>query len=156
MATETERKFLVVGDGYKSSPKIYLHQGYLCTDPNNTVRVRIAGEKAFLTIKGKNKGISRAEFEYTIPISDAQELLRMANGKTIEKYRYHFKTDTHLWEIDEFLGENKGLIVAEIELSDSNEAFDKPIWIGEEVSNDIRYYNSNLCQHPYSTWEKEK
>jgi len=151
MATEIERKFLVTTDAYKQlAEPTYYRQGYLCSDAKRVVRVRIAGEKAYLTIKGENKGLSRAEFEYEIPIEEAAEMLsKMALPSVIEKYRYVINYAGNDWEVDEFLGDNAGLVVAEIELDTEDAGFEKPSWIGKEVSDDNRYYNSNLSKHPY-------
>ena len=128
-----------------------LRQGYLANTPARNVRVRIADREAFLTIKAQADGISRLEFEYPIPIEDAQALLALCTG-VIEKYRHHVMHAGHLWEIDEFLGQNAGLIVAEIELSAKSEVFEHPVWLGQEVTQDTRYLNSQLSQHPFSTW----
>lgn len=150
---EIERKFLVnqkiwnpKGVGKK------LIQGYLSVDEERTVRVRIAGEAAFLTIKGKSEGIKRTEIEYNIPLNEAEALLKMCLDFPIEKTRYLEKRKELLWEIDVFEGANKGLIVAEVELEDENQQVDLPEWIEKEVSNDTRYFNSWLSQHPYSKW----
>ncbi len=150
---EIERKFLVnqkiwkpKGTGKK------LIQGYLSVDEERTVRVRIAGQDAFLTIKGKSEGIKRTEIEYKIPLNEAEVLLKMCLDFPIEKMRYFEKRKELLWEIDVFEGANKGMIVAEVELEDENQQVDFPEWIEKEVSNDIRYFNSWLSQHPYSTW----
>ena len=142
---EIERKFLVKDTQYKSlvQPKLII-QGYLCVIPNRTVRIRINNEKAFVTIKSKTVGITRQEFEYEIPVNDAKIMLSTMCIKHIEKYRYTIKLNDHIWEVDEFLGVNTGIVIAEIELSNENETFLKPDWIGEEVSQDPRYFNSNL------------
>lgn len=155
MATEIERKFLVKDDGYKQNAEACCYmQGYLCTDPNRTVRIRIAGDKGFIAIKGKNNGISRAEFEYEIPMKDGKKILfELVKTGIIEKTRHVVFFKDRKWEVDEFHGENEGLVVAEIELNDENEPFEKPSWIGDEVSNDCRYYNSNLSQHPFKGWK---
>lgn len=157
MGKEIERKFKVCGTGYKTgciSSSVY-KQGYLSTDKERTVRVRIAGERAFLTVKGKNCGTVRSEFEYEIPVSDAETMLGdLCLHPLIEKMRHIFISDDgHKWEIDEFGGENEGLIVAEVELGSQDEPVEIPEWCGEEVSGDIRYYNSNLIEHPYSVWK---
>ena len=155
MATEIERKFLVKKESWKAIPKMHsvsVKQGYLSAEISPTVRVRLAGEKAFLTLKGKNSGISRAEFEYEIPVKDAEELLAAFSKNTIEKTRYLVQHEGKNWEVDEFHGANEGLIVAEIELESEDEKFALPEWIAEEVSGDARYYNSNLVTHPYSKW----
>lgn len=152
MAIEIERKFLVQGDAWRKAPAIYYSQGYLSRIKERTVRVRIAGEEAFLTIKGISAGASRAEFEYPIPVWDARELLALCEQPLIEKYRRKILHEGFMWEVDEFLGENQGLVVAEIELPAEDAYFDKPEWIGAEVTQDVRYYNSNLSREPYSSW----
>lgn len=116
------------------------------------MRVRRQDEKAFLTLKGRNTGISRLEYEYEIPAADADELLQFCQRPLIEKTRYVEKIDGHVWEIDCFFGDNEGLLVAEIELKSEDEPFEKPVWLGQEVSGDVRYYNSNLAENPYSKW----
>ncbi|RYY74283.1 MAG: CYTH domain-containing protein [Gammaproteobacteria bacterium] len=152
MALEIERKFLVSGDAWRSAPSVYLSQGYLNRAKERTVRIRVAGEKGFLTIKGANKGATRAEFEYEIPLADARELLSLCDGPLIEKYRREIEFEGCVWEVDEFLGENAGLIVAEIELNSETQIFAMPNWVGEEVTHDARYYNSNLSNCPYKLW----
>ena len=156
MATEIERKFLVKnGDWRGLGTGTVYRQGFLSTVKERVVRVRIAGDQGTLTIKGANKGIARIEYEYEIPISDAQELLDgLCEKPIIEKTRYHIQYGDHVWEVDEFEGENKGLIIAEVELADENQAFLKPEWIGDDVSADDRYFNSNLIKHPYNQWTK--
>lgn len=152
MAIEIERKFLVVSDAWRSAPAVYFCQGYLNRSKERTVRIRVAGEQGFLTIKGANKGASRAEFEYEVPLADAKHMLMLCEGPLIEKYRRKISYQAMVWEIDEFLGENTGLVVAEIELESESQPFAKPDWLGEEVTQDARYYNSNLSIHPYSHW----
>lgn len=154
MATEIERKFLVVDDDWRKGPGIEYRQGYLNRDKERTVRVRIAGDKAFLTIKGISIGASRAEFEYAIPLADAAQLLLICDGPLIEKTRYIVQHAGMTWEVDEFHGANDGLIVAEIELQSENQTFEKPAWVGREVTDDKRYYNSNLSIQPYANWTK--
>ena len=154
MAKEIERKFLVQESWQPRSAGVKSAQGYLSTVPERTVRVRIKGEKGYLTIKGKNEGISRAEFEYEIPLQDAEELLQLAEQPVLRKRRYLEQHGGSLWEIDVFAGENEGLIVAEIELPEEQAAFTKPDWLGEEVSGDVRYYNANLIKQPFSLWKK--
>ena len=128
-------------------------QGYIATQGSATVRVRIAGDKGYLTIKGPSVGCSRSEFEYLIPLEDAQDMLQtLCEYPLIEKTRYKVDWGGLVWEIDEFDGSNKGLIVAEVELSDENQLIELPTWIGEEVSDDPRYFNSNLVRHPYTQW----
>ena len=152
MAIEIERKFLVVGDTWRSATTVYYSQGYLNRDKARTVRVRIAGDQAFLTIKGITQGASRAEFEYTIPMEDAKALLAICEQPLIEKYRRKITYEGFVWEVDEFLGENFGLVVAEIELPSEDTQFPKPEWIGKEVTQDERYYNSNLSKCPFVRW----
>lgn len=153
MAQEIERKFLVKNKDFKELAKgVFYKQGYL-TLGENTVRVRIKGEKAVLTIKSKSKGITRSEFEYEIPIEDANEMLNNhCLNDIIEKYRYKIEYKGKLWEVDEFLGKNKGLLLAEIELESEDEIFEKPDWVTEEVSHDKRYFNAYLSQNSFSTW----
>lgn len=152
MAIEIERKFLVVGEAWRDAPAVFYSQGYLNRDKARTVRVRIAGEEAFLTIKGMSVGASRAEFEYPIPVWDARELLAMCEQPLIEKNRRKILHEGFVWEVDEFLGENQGLVVAEIELPAEDAAFARPDWVGEEVTEDARYFNSNLSRTPFSCW----
>jgi CYTH domain-containing protein len=154
MAIEIERKFLVNSDEYKQlALPVYYKQGYLCNTPNAIVRIRIANNKGYITIKGKTCGISRTEFEYEIPTSEAHHLLsEMSLNKVVEKNRYKIKYAGNIWEVDEFLGENEGLIVAEIELKSEDATFDKPSWIGKEISTDSRYFNSNLSKNPFKNW----
>lgn len=151
MPIEIERKFLVSGIPPLGNG-VTMVQGYLCHDRDRTVRVRVEGERAVLTIKGATVGISRAEFEYEIPLKDAEELLKLAVSPVVKKTRYYHQLGKHVWEIDVFEGENQGLIVAEIELTAEQEEFEKPEWIGQEVSHDGRYSNSALAQLPYSQW----
>lgn len=152
MAIEIERKFLVVGDAWRNTPAVFYSQGYLNRDKARTVRVRIAGEEAFLTIKGTSVGASRAEFEYPIPVWDARELLAMCEQPLIEKNRRKILYEGFIWEVDEFLGENLGLVVAEIELPTEDTVFTRPDWVGEEVTEDARYFNSTLSCTPYTRW----
>lgn len=154
MAIEIERKFLVKGDGWRflSSGTIY-RQGYIATEKGKTVRVRVFGKQARLTIKGPTKGRTRAEFEYPIPLEDAEEILNtLCKPPLIEKTRYKIPLHDLIWEIDEFHGANQGLIIAEVELEEESQNLDFPDWIGEEVSDDPRYFNSSLAKHPYSQW----
>jgi adenylate cyclase len=153
MAVEIERKFLVVGDGWRAASPVFYSQGYLNRDKARTVRVRVAGEEAFLTIKGVSVGASRAEFEYPIPPWDARELLRLCEQPLIEKNRRKILHQGFVWEVDEFLGENRGLVVAEIELPTEDTVFTRPDWVGEEVTNDARYFNSNLSHTPFASWK---
>ena len=152
MATEIERKFLVVGEGWRQGPGARFLQGYLNRDKHRTVRVRVAGNRAHLTIKGLTTGASRAEFEYAVPLADGEAMLTLCDGPIIEKVRYRTGYQGNSWEIDEFAGANSGLVVAEIELESENESFPKPPWLGPEVTSDPRYFNSNLATNPYSTW----
>lgn len=155
MATEIERKFLVLPGAWHPDPArgTLYRQGYLSSDPARVVRVRIAGASAFLTIKGLTAGISRSEYEYPLPLVDAQELLdQLCMQPVITKRRYRETFGGHTWEIDVFEGANAGLVLAEVELPDANTPIMRPPWLGAEVSHDPRYFNSNLAQHPYSTW----
>jgi adenylate cyclase len=154
LAIEIERKFLVNGDGWRqgAAGKTY-RQGYLTVDPDRTVRVRIAGNEGFLTIKGRTVGMARSEFEYAIPPDEAAFLLdQLCLRPLIEKTRYTFRYGGRIWEIDEFTGENRGLILAEVELDSSDEQVELPPWVGEEVTDDCRYYNASLCRKPYRSW----
>jgi adenylate cyclase len=157
MAREIERKFLVVGDAWRSlAIGVAYRQGYLLSNKNLTVRVRMAGDAGYLTIKGAAEGISRAEFEYAIPAADAAELLdTLCERPLIEKVRYRIPWQGLVWEVDEFAGANQGLIVAEVELNDPQQVVSLPEWIGKEVSHDPRYYNALLAKHPYSEWKDE-
>ena len=153
MGLEIERKFLV--DSTKWTPTgqgITLVQAYLSLDPHPTVRIRIAGEKAYITIKGRSESISRPEFEYEIPVQDARELQNMAISNPVEKIRYKILHEGFLWEVDVFSGKNEGLIMAEIELESEDQEFPRPDWILEEVSPDGRYYNSFLSGCPFTEW----
>lgn len=152
MGLEIERKFLVKSDRWRDlAPGILYRQGYIPS--THTVRVRIVGEQGFLTIKGATQGISRSEFEYAIPVEDAAQLLdTLCQPPLIEKYRHKIDLNGLIWEVDEFLGENQGLVMAEVELQDDNQAIELPDWIGEEVSHDSRYYNINLAKHPFTRW----
>lgn len=154
MATEIERKFLVTGNTWRTGNPTPFRQGYLNRDKERTVRVRIAGTHAFLTIKGPSIGASRAEFEYEIPVTDAEQLLLLCDGPLIEKTRYLVQHHGMTWEVDEFHGANAGLVVAEIELQSEMQGFSKPEWVNTEVTNDKRYYNSNLATNPYKNWNK--
>jgi len=153
MGTEIERKFLVTSEAWRDgSAGTALKQGYLNREPDRTVRIRIAGDAAFITIKGRREGIARDEFEYPIPVADAEGLLAMCLPSPVIKTRYLVHHEGHCWEVDEFHGDNEGLIVAEIELSSVDEPFSRPPWLGEEVSLDSRYFNSRLAQFPYKAW----
>jgi len=151
---EIERKFLVKTSLFQvSGHSLIMRQGYLSVDPTRVVRVRVEGEQAWLTIKGKMEGITRPEWEYDIPVSEALEMLKLSIYAPIEKIRHRLQIGNQLWEVDEFLGQNSGLWLAEIELNDENEPFDTPDWLGEEVTHDRRYYNSQLSQNPWSKWK---
>ena len=155
---EIERKVLVTGDFSKDVVRSERFvQGYICSSPGKTVRVRIAGNKGFLTIKGASdeNGLSRYEFEKEISLEDAKDLFKLCEPGAIEKVRHWVKEGDHLWEVDVFHGANEGLVMAELELTTENEKFDLPDWIGEEVTGDRRYYNSMLTQNPYSCWEEK-
>jgi adenylate cyclase len=154
MGVEIERKFLLTGDAWRTlGEPVLLRQGYLSSDPDRTVRVRIEGDRGTLTIKGRSRGATRAEWEYPVPLADAAELLdRLCQQPLIEKYRRRIAFAGYTWEVDEFLGANAGLVVAEIELASEEEPFDKPDWIGEEVTHDRRYFNSSLIKLPFSAW----
>ena len=152
MAIEIERKFLVIGEAWRAAPAVYFSQGYLNRIKERTVRVRVAGELGYLTIKGATIGASRAEFEYEIPLEEAKQLFGLCDGPLIEKYRRKINYEGMLWEVDEFLGDNQGLVVAEIELESESQSFAKPDWVGVEVTADARYYNSNLSVHPFQKW----
>lgn len=153
MAIEIERKFLVDLEKWTPSGEgTPYKQAYLGLAPYPTVRVRIAGEKAFLTIKGRSETIARPEFEYEIPVQDAADMMKLAISSPVEKIRYKEKIDGFLWEIDVFSGANQGLVLAEIELTSEDQNFTLPEWILEEVSNDGRYYNSYLSCSPFSVW----
>ena len=154
MGQEIERKFLVKGTAWKAQAAGMLYrQGYLSSVKERTVRVRIAGEKAFLTIKGLNKGVTRTEFEYPVPVDDAAAMLDgLCERPLIEKTRYVLPSGGYTWEIDEFHGDNDGLVVAEVELQRADDKPPLPEWVGEEVSSDARYFNSNLVKKPFKTW----
>lgn len=155
MPQEIERKFLVTDHWHHMTKADGQHyrQGYLLTDPEKTIRVRLTPYKGFLTIKGPSRGATRAEYEYEIPVGEAQELLDHFCTSELAKIRYRIELAGKTWEVDEFLGKNEGLIVAEIELESEDERFDLPDWVGEEVTGDARYYNANLTRSPYQTWE---
>ena len=153
MAKEIERKFLVSGEFRQDSPESYrIMQGYICSDPDRTVRVRVRGDKGFLTSKGHSSadGLSRYEWEKEISVTEAVELMALCGSGVIDKTRYLVPFGKHTYEVDVFHGANEGLVLAEIELSDEQEAFEMPSWLGEEVTGDVRYYNSMLSLHPFS------
>lgn len=154
MATEIERKFLVCSDGWRQgvTATCALRQGYLAIDDGNSVRVRTDGSRAWLTIKGRASGMTRPEFEYEIPAADAEGLLELCRGRLVEKTRHLVPSGANVWEVDEFCGDNAGLVVAEIELPDEEAAFSRPDWVGQEVTADSRYLNANLALHPFTRW----
>ncbi|MCP1674933.1 adenylate cyclase [Natronocella acetinitrilica] len=154
MGIEVERKFLVVTEQWRAgAERTLFRQGYLSTDRERTVRVRLAGDAAWLTIKGVTEGVSRREFEYAVPPADAEILLdELCLRPLIEKYRYRVQHAGLTWEVDEFLGDNAGLIIAEVELDHPDQAIELPSWVGKEVSDDARYFNANLIAHPYCRW----
>jgi len=154
MASEIERKFLVSDlSCVAGSEGLRIVQGYLSKDPERTVRVRLAGEQAWITIKGRSKGISRAEYEYPIPLEDAKDLLGLCLPSVIDKTRHCIDFSGHVWEVDVFHGANEGLVVAEVELASENERPELPPWVDLEVSSDPRYFNSRLASAPYGAWK---
>lgn len=153
---EIERKFLVDTAWQPRSVGVEYCQGYLSSHPERTVRVRIAGDHATLTIKGVTTGITRREFEFAVPLPDARAMLSLCEQPLIEKRRYVEQLGASVWEIDVFGGANAGLVVAEIELASPDAAFERPAWLGREVSDDPRYYNSNLIRHPYTQWSADQ
>ena len=160
MAVEIERKYLLKSDAWRAlaGEGQLLRQGYLSTTPERTVRVRVVGEQAWLTIKGISQGIARVEYEYAVPVADAMQMLDgLCPQPLIEKYRYQIADLAQgiVWEIDEFLGANQGLIVAEVELTSTEQTLNLPEWIGQEVSDDTRYFNSALLKHPYKNWQDQ-
>lgn len=144
MGVEIERKFLVIGPGWKSGHSVEIVQGYLNRDPARTVRIRVAGESAFLTVKGLSVGATRAEFEYAIPLEDSEQLLSLCGGSLLSKTRHFVRHGGFLWEVDEFHGKLEGLVLAEVELPSEGAEISKPGWVGEEVTNNPAYYNSRL------------
>lgn len=152
MPTEIERKFLVTGSDWRTADPLRICQGYLNRDKHRTVRVRISGDAAFLTIKGVSRGATRAEFEYPIPRQDAEAMLLICDGALVEKLRHRVPYAGLTWEVDEFLGENRGLVVAEIEIESEAQSFVSPPWLGQEVTSDSRYFNSSLAVNPFSRW----
>lgn len=154
MAIEIERKFLVQSDAWRSlAAGVLYRQGYISRGNGRTVRVRQAGDRAYLTIKGATIGLSRSEFEYEIPVDDAEVMLTtLCDRPLIEKKRYRIAIGDLVWEVDEFLGENEGLILAEVELQQAEQTIPLPDWIGAEVSDDPRYFNANLVTHPFTRW----
>lgn len=163
MGVEIERKFLVTGDGWRAAAHqvVPMAQGYLndlaamdSGTMKTSVRVRIAGDEAFLNLKSRELGHTRQEFDYPIPVADARALLALCVGGMIDKRRHYVQHAGHLWEVDEFLGDNAGLVVAEIELESADAAFEKPGWIGSEATHAVRYYNLALATRPYSQWSE--
>ncbi|TPQ24817.1 CYTH domain-containing protein [Methylomonas sp. EFPC3] len=157
MALEVEHKFLLANDAWRDEVEdsVLYKQGYLSGSPLSSIRVRISDSQAWLNIKSATIGTHRLEFEYEIPLADAEQLLaELCHKPVIEKVRHFVRREPHLWEIDEFLGDNQGLIVAEIELSQIGESFAKPTWLGQEVTDDLRYYNNNLAKNPFKDWDK--
>ena len=155
MAFEIERKFLIEKDLWYAVKKpvgVDIIQSYLVNEPGKVIRIRVTDSKGFITIKGPAENAIRQEFEYPVPREDALEILNLFSPKRIEKTRYKIEFHGHLWEVDEFFGENDGLIIAEIELKSPEESFDRPSWLGEEVTQDHRYYNSYLSENPYTKW----
>lgn len=154
MAAEIERKFLVTDDSWHlcSPLGVRIAQGYLSQDPDRTVRIRLAGENAWITVKGRTMGITRAEFEYPIPAADARDLLEMCLPSVIDKTRHRIEHHGHVWEVDVFHGANEGLVIAEVELEHEDANPELPPWLGEEVSDDARYFNMNLAQRPFRTF----
>lgn len=163
MGIEIERKFLVTGDGWRAAAHavVPMAQGYIndaaaldSGAQKASVRVRIQGDAAYLNLKSREPGHTRQEFDYPIPVDDARALLALCVGGLVDKRRHLVRHGNHLWEVDEFLGENAGLVVAEIELDHAEEAFERPEWLGEEVTDDVRYYNLALAAHPYGRWSR--
>jgi adenylate cyclase len=163
MGIEIERKFLLSGDGWRAAAHevIPMAQGYINDQAamqsgaqRASVRVRIQGQEAFLNLKSRELGHTRQEFDYPIPVEDARALLALCVGGLVDKRRHLVRHEGHLWEVDEFLGDNAGLVVAEIELQHADEVFERPQWLGEEVTDDARYYNLALAAHPYNRWPR--
>lgn len=156
MAIEIERKFIVINDSYKAMAfqSDRIAQGYICREGGNSARVRVRGNNGYITIKGPSLdgGLSRFEWEKEISVAEALDLLKLCHDGIIDKIRHLVKCGEHIFEVDEFFGDNEGLVVAEVELGDANEKFEKPDFIGEEVTGDKRYYNSRLTRYPYKSW----
>lgn len=151
---EIERKFLVRRDLFPTTGAgTIMKQGYLSVDPDRVVRIRREGDRAWITIKGGIEGITRPEYEYPVPVEDAEALLRLALFPPVEKIRHRVTVEGTLWEVDEFLGANAGLLMAEVELKSEDTTFCRPEWLGEEVTHDRRYYNAQLAQHPFALWK---
>lgn len=156
MAEEIERKYLVIGEGWRTGARRHwLRQGYLPTQPGATVRVRVWDDHAYFTIKGPTTGIRRAEYEYPVPLTDANEMLEtLCRKPLIEKWRYEVWVNGLKWEVDEFAGDNAGLVLAEVELRHEAQAITLPPWVGPEVSHDARYRNAYLARYPFKTWQR--
>lgn len=157
MGVEIERKFLVDDDQWrKAIEKTYvIRQGYLSTEADRTIRVRIKGSRGFLTVKGQAQGLVRREFEYEIPLDDARTMLEVfCVGRSLEKVRHEVKVGDHIWEVDVFEGPNSGLVVAEVELGRPDEQFIRPPWVGKEVTGEVNYYNARLVANPYKNWNQ--
>jgi adenylate cyclase len=156
VGTEIERKFLVTEGALselEATHQVALRQGYLSSEPGRTVRVRLQNDQGYLTVKGRARGFARPEFEYPIPEQDAEALLELCSRPLIEKWRHYVEYAGKVWEVDEFFGDNAGLVVAELELDSEDEIFERPPWLGEEVTMDPRYHNSRLAEHPYKEWK---
>ncbi len=154
MATEIERKFLVSSDDWRIQVRksVDMQQGYLSSNGRSSIRIRVSDQAAFINIKSATLGVRRSEFEYPVPLPDAREMLTLCEGALIDKTRHYIDFEGHTWEVDVFRGDNAGLVVAEIELGDETEPFVRPDWLGDEVSDDTRYYNVCLVSHPYKNW----
>ncbi|ATP27039.1 CYTH domain-containing protein [Chromobacterium violaceum] len=153
MALEIERRFVVSGDGWRGlAPAVQYRQGYLSVEKERTVRVRVVGQQAWLTLKSNISNVSRHEFEYPIPLADAQTIMGAMCPMVVDKLRHRIEHGGFVWEVDEFFGDNAGLVLAEIELPDEDTPFAKPDWVGEEVTEDGRYTNAYLSKHPYRSW----
>lgn len=154
MGTEIERKFLLKDDSWRGLGQgRHYRQGYLVTAQDRSVRVRTVDDQGFITVKGATRGATRLEFEYPVPLADAEAMLKLCVGPIIEKTRYRIPFEHKVWEVDEFEGDNRGLITAEVELHSEQEPVKIPSWIGKEVTDDPSYFNSNLVNHPYNTWK---
>lgn len=165
MGIEIERKFLLAGDGWRAAAvkSVRMAQGYINDmaalregRQNASVRVRIAGDAAFLNLKSRELGSTRQEFDYPVPVADAEALLALCVGGRIDKVRHYVQYAGHTWEVDEFAGDNAGLVVAELELASAEEAFERPAWLGREVTEELRYYNLALAERPYSRWDAQE